>query len=126
MRKPKNHKITNSVTKINIFLHCMEGFQKIFMVYLDIIHETLSQKFHPHSILSQQTKVESLPYDVLKLGGFQLIYLLFSRLCLYRQDKIHLIRTLKSRLGISKLGPFEFLSRSKRSLLKIVLPICFF
>ena len=41
----------------------MEGFQKnLFVVYLYMVNETLSQKLHPYSILSSLTKYESVAY----------------------------------------------------------------
>ena len=35
---------------------------KLFVVYLHIINEFLSNKFHPYSILTGHTKVESVAY----------------------------------------------------------------
>jgi hypothetical protein len=35
---------------------------KLFVVYLHIINECLSYKFHPYSILTGHTKVESVAY----------------------------------------------------------------
>ena len=35
---------------------------KLFVVYLHIINECLSYKFHPYAILTGHTKVESVAY----------------------------------------------------------------
>ena len=39
---------------------------KLFVVYLHIINECLSYRFHPYSILTGHTKVESVAYQVLR------------------------------------------------------------
>ena len=40
--------------------------KKIFVVYMNMVNETFSQKFHPYSILSTETKYESVAFWVLK------------------------------------------------------------
>ena len=51
------HQIANSVIKMT-FAHG-QILIKLFVVYLHIINECLGYKFHPYSILTGQTKVES-------------------------------------------------------------------
>ena len=60
----EKHRITNSVTKMTFFAHGGISI-KLFVVYLRIINECLSYKFHPYSILTGHTKVESVAYQVL-------------------------------------------------------------
>jgi hypothetical protein len=53
------------VTKITFFAN--EGVSRIFfVVFTNMLNETLSQKFRPYSILITQTKHESVTYCVLK------------------------------------------------------------
>ena len=44
-------KNTNSVIKMTFFVH-EEISKKIFVEFIIMLNETLSQKFHPYSILS--------------------------------------------------------------------------
>ena len=60
----EKHRVTNSVIKITFFAHGGISI-KLFVVYLHIINECLSYKFHPYSILTGHTKVESVAYWVL-------------------------------------------------------------
>ena len=48
IEKPR---VTNSVTQMNIFAHGGIS-KKSFVVHVDMIDESLSQKFHPYFILS--------------------------------------------------------------------------
>ena len=57
----EKHRVTNSVIKIAILAHGGISI-KLFVVYLHIIKECLSYKFHPYSILTGHTKVESVAY----------------------------------------------------------------
>ena len=54
----EKHRVTNSVIKMAFFAHGGISI-KLFVVYLHIINECLGYKFHPYSILTGQTKVES-------------------------------------------------------------------
>ena len=56
----EKHRVTNSV-KMTFFAHGGISI-KLFVVYLHIINECLSYKFHPFSILTGHTKVESVAY----------------------------------------------------------------
>ena len=60
------HQITDSVINMTFFAHG-EISIKLFTVYLHIINERLSYKFHPYSILTGHTKVESVAYQVLSI-----------------------------------------------------------
>ena len=53
-----SYKVSN---KNDIFAHGGISI-KLFVVYLHIIIECLSYKFHPYSILTGHTKVESVAY----------------------------------------------------------------
>ena len=57
----EKQRIMNSVIKITFFAHGGISI-KLFVVYLHIINECLSYKFHPYSILTGHTKVESVAY----------------------------------------------------------------
>ena len=57
----ENHRVTSSVIKMTFFAHGGISI-KLFVVYLHIINECLSYKFHPYSILTGHTKVESVAY----------------------------------------------------------------
>ena len=61
----EKHRVTSSVIKMTFFAH--RGISiKLFVIYnLHIINECLSFKFHPYSILTGYTKVESVAYQVL-------------------------------------------------------------
>ena len=54
-------RVTNSVTKMTIFAHGGIS-KKSFVVHVDMINESLSQKFLPYSILTGHTKVEAVAY----------------------------------------------------------------
>ena len=54
-------RVINSVIKMTFFVHGGISI-KLFVVYLNIINECLSYKFHPYSILTGHTKVESVAY----------------------------------------------------------------
>ena len=57
------YKIINSVTKITFLAHGgISKKKKISAVYVDMMSETLSPKFHPYSIMTTQTMVESESY----------------------------------------------------------------
>ena len=57
--------MANSIIKMTFRAH--GGILiKLFVVYLHIINECLSYKFHPYSILTGHTKVESVAYQVLR------------------------------------------------------------
>ena len=60
----EKHRVTNSVIRMAFFAHGGISI-KLFVVYLHIINECLSYKFHPYSILTGHTKVESVAYQVL-------------------------------------------------------------
>ena len=51
--------VANSVIKMTFFVHGGISI-KLFVVYLHIINECLTYKFHPYSILTGHTKVESV------------------------------------------------------------------
>ena len=57
----EKHRVTNSVIKMAFFAHGGISI-KLFVVYLHIINECLSFKFHPYSILTGHSKVESVAY----------------------------------------------------------------
>ena len=57
----EKHRVTNSVIKMAFFAHGGISI-KLFVVYLHIIDECLSYRFHPYSILTGHTKVESVAY----------------------------------------------------------------
>ena len=57
----EKHRVTKSVIKMTFFAHGGISI-KLFVVYLHIINECLSYKFHPYSILTGHTKVESVAY----------------------------------------------------------------
>ena len=59
------HQIANSVIRVTLLAHGGISI-KLFVVYLHIINECLSYKFHPYSILTGHTKVESVVYQVFK------------------------------------------------------------
>ena len=61
----ENHRVTSSVIKMSFFAHGGISI-KLFVMYLHIINECLSYKFHPYSILTGHTKVESVAYQVLR------------------------------------------------------------
>ena len=65
------HQIANSVIKMTFFAHGGISI-KLFVVYLHIINECLSYKFHPYSILTGHTKVKSVAYQVLNVFSFHL------------------------------------------------------
>ena len=60
-RKAQSYKVSN---KNDLFAHGRISI-KLFVVYLHIINECSSYKFHPYSILTGHTKVESVAYQVL-------------------------------------------------------------
>ena len=62
----EKHRVTNSVIRMAFFAHGGISI-KLFVVYLHIINECLSYKFHPYSISTGHTKVESVAYKVLSL-----------------------------------------------------------
>ena len=57
----EKHRVINSVIKMTFFAHGGISI-KLFVVHLLIINERLSYKFHPFSILTGHTKVESVAY----------------------------------------------------------------
>ena len=57
----EKHRVTNSVIKMAFFAHGGISI-KLFVLYLHIINECLSYKFHPYSILTGHIKVESVAY----------------------------------------------------------------
>ena len=57
-RKAQSYKVSN---KNDHFAHGGISI-KLFVVYLHIINECLRNKFHPYSILTGHTKVESVAY----------------------------------------------------------------
>ena len=57
----EKHRVKNSVIKMAFFAHGGISI-KLFVVYLHIINECLSYKFHLYSILTGHTKVESVAY----------------------------------------------------------------
>ena len=57
----EKHRVTKSVIKMAFFVHGGISI-KLFVVYLLILNECLSYKFHPYSILTGHTKVESVAY----------------------------------------------------------------
>ena len=60
----EKHRVASSVIKMVFFAHGGISI-KLFVVYLHIINECLSYKFHPYSILTGDTKVELVAYWVL-------------------------------------------------------------
>ena len=60
----EKHRVINSVIKMTFFAHGGISI-KLFVLYLHIIYECLSYKFHPYLILTVHTKVESVVYQVL-------------------------------------------------------------
>ena len=59
------HQIANSTVKMTFFAHGGISI-KLLVVYLHVINECLSYKFHPYSIFTGHTKVESEAYYVLR------------------------------------------------------------
>ena len=57
----EKHRVTNAVIKMTFFAHGGISI-KLFVVYLHIINECLSYKFHPYSILTGHMKGESVAY----------------------------------------------------------------
>ena len=66
----EKHRVKNSVIKMSFFAHGGISI-KLYVVYLHIINECLSYKFHPYSILTGHTKVESVAYQVLNSIFYQ-------------------------------------------------------
>jgi hypothetical protein len=84
----EKHRVASSVIKMAFFAHGGISI-KLFVLYLHIINDCLSYKFHPYSILTEHTKVESVAYEVL------------SSVCLLRKRlKKHCYK--KSTASISK------------------------
>ena len=61
----EKHRVPSSVIKMVFFAHGGISI-KLFVLYLHIINESVSYKFHPYSILTGHIKVESMAYQVLK------------------------------------------------------------
>ena len=61
----EKHRVTNAVIKMVFFAHggiSIKLFVVYLVVYLHIINECLSYKFHPYSIMTGHTKVEPVAY----------------------------------------------------------------